>query len=169
MSSRLVAFPPVARRDARVLVLGTMPGIASLEAARYYAHPRNAFWPIMAKLLSFDAQAPYRERCLALTAAGIALWDVLASCERAGSLDSAIRNAVPNDFAVFLARHRKLRAILFNGQPAARLWRKHCGHVGVEDIELATLPSTSPAYAGKGFAEKLEVWRARLQTVGICP
>jgi len=168
MEPRIVAFPPLACPDASVLVLGTMPSVASLDARQYYAHPRNAFWPIMGELLEFDATAPYRERCHALTAGGVALWDVLASCEREGSLDSAIRAEVPNDIGTFLAAHPKIRAILFNGQPASRLWRKHCRILDVTRFESHTLPSTSPAHAGKNYAEKLQEWRSCvMRFVGI--
>ena len=120
MNERVSSFPPLVGRAPRVLVLGSMPGLRSLQAARYYAHPHNAFWPIMGQLLGFEGGADYDTRCRALTAAGVALWDVMASCERRGSLDSAIvRSSVqPNDIAALLEREPGIRAILFNGAAA---------------------------------------------------
>jgi hypoxanthine-DNA glycosylase len=119
-------FPPVARHDARVLVLGSMPGAASLAAGRYYAHPRNAFWPIAGALFGFGADAPYDERLAGLTAAGVALWDVLAACERPGSLDAAIDRATArtNDFVAFFAAHPRLSAVACNGGAAHELFRR---------------------------------------------
>src|ERR1700741_635073 len=114
----LYGFPPIARRDARVLVLGSMPSVASLAAREYYAHPRNAFWPIAGELLGFDPRGPYARRKRALTDAGIAVWDVVGSCRRKGSLDAAIdeRSIRVNDFAAFLAKHPGITRIRFNGR-----------------------------------------------------
>jgi len=114
----LKAFPPVASPDARLVILGSMPGIASLQAARYYAHPRNAFWPVMAALTGVSAEAPYAERLAGLMRSGIALWDVLHACEREGSLDAAIVDAtsVPNDFAAFSGSIRELRRYFSTGR-----------------------------------------------------
>lgn len=158
-------FPPASRPDARVLVLGTMPGVASLNAVRYYAHPRNAFWPIAAALLGFDAALPYASRIDALNDAGVALWDVLAACERPGSLDAAIdaRSAQANDFAGFLAAHPRITRICFNGGSAQALFRRHVLPVLSRThpaMEYAALPSTSPAHAAMPFAAKLDAWRA---------
>lgn len=157
------SFAPVVPADARVLVLGSMPGVASLAAAQYYAHPRNAFWPILGAWCGVDPGAPYGERLAALQAAGIALWDVLAECRRAGSLDSAIelRDARPNAIASLLEAHPGIRRVLLNGGTAAGLYRRHA-LPGPPRVELLRLPSTSPAHAGMAYAEKRRLWHAAL-------
>jgi double-stranded uracil-DNA glycosylase len=155
-------FPPIADENSRVLILGTLPGQASLAAGRYYAHPRNAFWPILAEILGFAADASYENRALILHKAGIAVWDVCAAAVRPGSLDSAIAADTirPNDFAGFFARHPKIVRVGFNGATAARLYRRHAlpdvGH------EFVTLPSTSPAHAAMKLAVKRRKWAAFL-------
>ena len=162
------SFPPIAKPDARVLILGSMPGQASLAAGQYYAHPRNAFWPLMATLLGFDAALDYPARTRALTAAGVAVWDVLHSCRRPGSLDSSIdaESLVVNDLAGFLARHRAIEHIFFNGSAAEKLFRKHVGtDPSIARLRLARLPSTSPAHAALNFAQKLAAWRAAFVVV----
>jgi TDG/mug DNA glycosylase family protein len=162
------SFPPVSSRDARVLVLGSMPGVASLEAQRYYAHPRNAFWPIMGELLGFDAASPYRSRLAALRRQGVALWDVLARCVRPGSLDSDIDlgSAEPNDFAGFLRRHRDVELVLCNGGAAFQLFRRKVVPelpAPFDALRVMQMPSTSPANAGTRVAEKLSKWREGLR------
>lgn len=160
---RIHGFPPVAGPGARCLVLGSMPSRQSLAEARYYAHPRNAFWPIMGKLLGFDPASPYPERTAALIAAGIALWDVIASCKRASSLDSDIveTSITVNDFAAFFAAHPLLVAVYFNGLKAEQSYRKHVAPSLPGTAPPGTrLPSTSPANAGMSFSRKLEAWRA---------
>lgn len=160
---RLKGFPPIAGRDARVLVLGSMPGVASLAAREYYAHPRNAFWPIAGELLGFDARAPYARRKRALVAAGVALWDVVGSCRRKGSLDAAIdeRSIRVNDFAGFLARHPRITRVCFNGRKAADAWRRHVSArlPAGRKLDRRLLPSTSPAHAGMSYRRKLASWR----------
>lgn len=157
-------FAPVAAPDARVLVLGSMPGVASLKQARYYAHPRNAFWPIAAQVLGFDAGLDYAQRLQALQAAGVALWDVLHACERPGSLDADIRRdtLVPNDFASFLDRHPAITRICFNGGKAAALYRRHVLPTLDRSVDYVDLPSTSPAHAAASFDMKLAAWRRAL-------
>jgi hypoxanthine-DNA glycosylase len=153
-------FPPVARDDARILVLGSLPGRRSLAAAEYYAHPRNAFWPIMAELAGVVGN--YDERCEKLVSWRVALWDVLAEAPRPGSLDAAIRTAAaaPNDFCAFFRKHRRIVRVGFNGQTAARLFERllpaECRAL-VPDYRI--LPSTSPAYAAMPYAAKLGAWR----------
>jgi hypoxanthine-DNA glycosylase len=167
---RLDGFPPIARPDARVLVLGTMPSAASLAAAEYYAHPRNAFWGIMGALFGFDARAPYAERCAALRAAGVAVWDVLAACRREGSLDTAIEadTVVVNDFAGFFGAHPAVARVFFNGGKAAELFRRHVPAAAVPTRvgERRQLPSTSPTNARLRFADKLEAWRVAAAAAG---
>lgn len=157
------SFEPVANADARILILGSMPGAASLAAGRYYAHPRNAFWPIMTALLNLDASADYDQRLEALQRARIALWDVLRSCRRSGSLDSSIEREtqVANDFEAFFAGHRRIDRILFNGAKAEDAFRRHVLSAGIgATLRLERLPSTSPANASWSFARKLDAWRA---------
>jgi len=162
-------FPPIARPGARILILGSMPGQASLAAGQYYAHPRNAFWPIMATLLGFDPALPYRERAARLTAAGIALWDVLHACSRPGSRDTAIdhESAEANDFAAFFSAHPHIGHVFFNGTAATTLFRRHCPEQA-RTLPLTRLPSTSPAHAGRNFADKLAAWQTVANTLDGC-
>ena len=163
MSDQARCFPPIASPDARVLILGSMPGRASLAAGQYYAHPRNAFWPIMGRLLDFDSSRDYPARVDALKVAGIAVWDVLDSCHRPGSLDSAIDDdsLVANDLGGFLVAHAEIRHVFFNGAKAESCFRRHIKlTMGEARIGFARLPSTSPAHAGLPFEKKLEAWRA---------
>ncbi|MBX3703371.1 MAG: DNA-deoxyinosine glycosylase [Steroidobacteraceae bacterium] len=159
-------FAPIARTTARILVLGSMPSVASLRAGEYYAHPHNRFWPIMGEILGFDASAPYAKRRAALMNAGIALWDVIGSCEREGSLDSAIaaHSIVANDFTAFLARHRRIGRVCFNGRRAEAAWRRHVlpQWAVPPALDYRLLPSTSPAHAGMGYRSKLRIWRSAI-------
>lgn len=164
--SRIRGFPPIVRRGARVLVLGSMPGVASLAAGQYYAHPRNHFWPILGAICGFDPWISYTRRKAALAAAGIALWDVIGSCVRQGSLDAAIddETIVANDFASFLATHAGIARVCFNGRKAESAWRRQVqGQLppGCKP-ECRLLPSTSPAHAGMSYLRKLQVWRSAI-------
>jgi hypoxanthine-DNA glycosylase len=166
--SAVVAFPPIVGREPRVLVLGSLPGVASLAANEYYAHPRNAFWRIIENLTDCPASASYAERRAASIRAHIAIWDVLSAAVRPGSLDSAIdmRSIEPNDFATFFERHGAIRAICFNGGTAARLFERHVLPglpASAHAIARVRLPSTSPAHAGRSFAAKRSAWIAALE------
>jgi hypoxanthine-DNA glycosylase len=163
-----VGFPPVADTRARVLVLGSLPGRKSLAERQYYAQAQNAFWRIMGELFGAEPALPYEQRLAALRAHGIALWDVLAAGEREGSLDSAIvpSSVVVNDFAGFFAGHRRIRAIYFNGNKAAELYRRKVEPTLQARFALLprhVLPSTSPAHASLSRAEKLARWSAALR------
>lgn len=158
---RLSGLAPVWRADARLLVLGSFPGAASLGARQYYAHPRNAFWPLMAALLGEPdlPQQAYALRLQRLSERGIALWDAVATCEREGSLDSAIRAAEPADLPDLVARLPALRAIACNGATAHRETERLLPGA---PWPLLRLPSTSPAHAGLPLAAKIQAWRAAL-------
>ena len=160
MPERIVAFPPVAPPDARVLVLGSMPSVESLKQGFYYGHPRNAFWRILADIYGEPFPADIPARVSILTRHGIALWDVLESCERAGSLDSAIRSPRPNDFGTLFRRCPGIRRVLFNGATAENLFMKH-GREWLDGREHARMPSTSPAYT-LSYERKLAQWRQAL-------
>lgn len=163
--AHVTSFPPVAAKDAQVLILGSMPGIKSLEAGEYYAHPRNTFWPVMAKLLGTGEFKTYQEKTALLLRNRIALWDVLQYCERSGSLDSAIKNdtIIINDFAGFLAAYRNIRHVFFNGGKAEEAFLKRVLPVLPPEITarlaLTRLPSTSPALASLTRAQKCAAWR----------
>ena len=164
------SFPPLRSPQARLLILGSMPGVASLKAQQYYAHPQNQFWKILGSLLGFDPASSYEERTRHLAQAGIAVWDVLARCVREGSLDSAIdtASAVPNDFTAFFTDHPTIRRVCFNGMAAESLFmrqvRPHLS--GLLMLEYVRLPSTSPAHASIRLADKLTIWSAAISPVG---
>lgn len=156
-------FSPIAGGRARILILGTLPSRQSIRLQQYYGNPRNAFWPIMKVLFSAGPEMSYCDRVRLLTRNEVAVWDVLAAGDRPGSMDAAIveERAEPNDFAKFVTEHPELHTICFNGQTAAKLFRRLVA-TDVQDVLAAvrfiTLPSTSPAYAAMSFEHKLEHW-----------
>lgn len=163
-SSRSESFPPLADANAGVLILGSMPGAASLQAGQYYAHPRNAFWPIMGELfgMSPDLAYPLRQACL--KAHGIAVWDVLQSCSRQGSLDANIdlKTAQINDFTGFYQAHKAIARVYFNGGMAEKLYRQRVMPslgAGIGPYHRQRLPSTSPAYAALTLQQKIAAWQ----------
>ena len=162
-AASLCGFAPLGAARATRLVLGTMPGQASLAAFEYYAHPRNAFWTIIDRLYDIPRSLPYAQRVSALEATGIAVWDVLAQCVRSTSLDSDIdqASAQPNDLGAFLHDHPAIRVIYFNGNPARRLFEKLVlPQLAPQATRIArlTLPSTSPTNARLSLEEKLQAW-----------
>ncbi|MEO8278216.1 MAG: DNA-deoxyinosine glycosylase [Ideonella sp.] len=155
---------PVVDRSTRLVVLGSFPGVASLEAGQYYAHPRNQFWAILSALWNEDLRAlPYERRLQSLLAHGLGLWDVYASCRRQGSLDSAIEHAEMNDLQSLRQRAPRLRAVAHNGGESAR-HRRITAELGVAVLRL---PSTSPANASWSFERKREAWHAVLKDNGV--
>jgi hypoxanthine-DNA glycosylase len=151
---------PVVDARTRVLVLGSLPGEASLAAQRYYAHPQNAFWRLLGAALETDLAAlPYDDRLTLLLARHVGLWDVVAEATRTGSLDSAIKLSAAADLQGLIARLPDLRCVAFNGQTAARIGLKALGPLA-DTLPILRLPSSSPAHAGMPFAAKAEQWRA---------
>jgi hypoxanthine-DNA glycosylase len=160
--ARVHSFGPIVDRNAQVLILGSMPGQASLAAGQYYAHPQNAFWRIIAELLQCARASPYPARIAALKSARIALWDVLQSCTREGSLDAMIGRdtQVANDFRTFFRKHGKIQQVFFNGAKAEACFKRHVsGAINTGPIAYARLPSTSPANASMSYEHKLRAWR----------
>ncbi|MFT4253922.1 MAG: DNA-deoxyinosine glycosylase [Caulobacter sp.] len=156
--ARKRGFPPIVDPDVRLLVLGSLPGDASLAAARYYGHPRNGFWRLMGAVIDRDlASLPYEARLAALLAAGVGLWDVHAEAVRPGSLDTAIKDAADNDLPGLIAALPRLRAVAFNGGAAAKAGTKLLAGSG---LALVPLPSSSPAHAAMGFEDKRAAWLA---------
>ena len=161
---RLTGLAPIIGAQARVLILGSFPSAASLAAQQYYAHPQNQFWRILGAVLEQALrEMDYAARVAAVQTAGIAIWDIYASCERSGSLDAKIRHAVINDLARLRDAAPRLRRVCFNGRTAARLVRQ----VEALGFDARILPSTSPAHAGMSFAAKLDLWRIALQTAAF--
>lgn len=161
----LQGLAPVAGPSARLLVLGSFPGVASLQAGQYYAHPRNQFWPIVGALLGAPLPAwPYAQRVDWAAAQGLAIWDVYAACRRPGSLDADIREAQPNDLPGLVARLPQLALIVHNGGESARAMRI-TRRLGVPVLQL---PSTSPANASWSPGRKLQAWRAAFAQAGLC-
>lgn len=164
-------FPPVASKNAQVLILGSLPGDESLRMAEYYAHPRNAFWFIVEQLFGIDHSIPYSKRVIALCNENIALWDVMMAAQRTGSLDSSIRkNSIKaNDFASFYSTHRQITHVFFNGSKAEQEYYRRVLPVlpaQFKQIECSRLPSTSPAMAMMNREQKLTAW-AVIKKAGI--
>lgn len=152
----LAGFPPVVAADTHTMVFGSFPGVASLTATQYYAHPQNQFWRLLGAVLDESlATLPYDERLVRLLAHRIGVWDVLAACERTGSLDAAIRNASPNDFALLRRHAPSLKRVCFNGKTAGRFEPV----MQAAGYETLVLPSSSPAHATLSFEQKLVMWR----------
>lgn len=163
MDNLIFSFPPIVDHNSRMLILGTMPGKESLLRGEYYAHPRNAFWRIMFSLFGQPYSDNYQIKKELLLDQSIALWDVLKVCERHSSLDSDIAVEEPNDFSNFFIQYPKIETIFFNGQPAARFFKKYASAHGKPDF---VLPSTSPAHA-VSMEYKLSKWSVVKETFGF--
>jgi hypoxanthine-DNA glycosylase len=163
LATASVGFPPISGSSARVLILGSLPGEESLRRQQYYAHPRNAFWPIMGDLFGAAPGLPYADRIEALIANGVAVWDVCAAAHRFGSLDSAINlgSVDANDFQSFFARHTSIRRVCFNGTKASALYGARvlpALSADLKSIRYHVLPSTSPAHASIPYETKRSAW-----------
>jgi double-stranded uracil-DNA glycosylase len=165
--SQVESFPPIVSKKSKVLILGSMPGEASLKAGQYYAHPRNAFWRIMGDLFGAGPQLPYHDRVVRLQSARVALWDSLRACVRAGSLDASITEEVANDFPAFFAKYPTITHVFFNGSKAETAFHRHAlpllqneRHVFNGLPVFTRLPSTSPAHAMMPFEAKVRAWSA---------
>jgi len=173
VSDIISGFPPIARKDAKILILGSMPGAESLRRQQYYAHPRNAFWPVMMSLLGVDPELDYRHKSKILIENRIAVWDTLKACIRSGSLDTAIVNASieVNDFSLFFQQHVSIRYVFFNGRKSEQLFRRYAMKALPEQgrtLEYHVLPSTSPAMASLTRQEKTECWRLLIEKLSEC-
>lgn len=163
-----IGLNPNIDKDCRALILGSMPGVKSLEAQQYYAHPQNRFWPMMAHLLGEELPSAYEEKLAMLLRHHIALWDSIGSCEREGSLDSAIRHEQGNDFAALLQEYPGIRAIYFNGGKSAQAFKRYNkALLARPDIAFHAMPSTSPANARWRLPMLEETWRKALTESGI--
>ena len=168
--SDIDGFAPIVSANASVLILGSMPSETSLLRQQYYGHPRNAFWPIMNVLFGSDAELCYQRRKEMLMKSGVALWDVLQSCNRKGSLDSNIKLETirTNDFAAFFTEYKGIKRVFFNGRMAEKLYQKRIlpdlNH-RFSYLEYQCLPSTSPAYASLKLEQKIEAWKVIKQHV----
>lgn len=157
------SFPPSADSDAEILILGSMPGAESLRMQQYYAFSGNIFWRMTGEILSFDPALPYHRRLEELRKNKIALWDSVFRCVRPGSMDSDIREVVPNDFVILFQKCENIRRILFNGQTAFKLFKRYADKSTMPSgIEQLVMPSTSPAYASKKYVDKLCEWQCAI-------
>lgn len=154
------AFPPIADKNSEILILGTMPGEKSLELQQYYGNRGNQFWKILFEILGEAFSSDYNDRVALLPKYRIALWDVLQYCEREGSLDSAIKNEMANDFEAFYAEHPQIKHVFFSSKNAAAYYDKYVGRK--EGLVYDVLPSPSGANASMRPAQKLQVWREKI-------
>ena len=162
--SHIHSFEPVCRRDARILLLGSMPGKVSLQANQYYAHHRNVFWRIIEDIFHISHTNPYQQRLDALQVHRVALWDVLKTCTRKSSLDSDIEESsiMPNDFQTFFSTHQEIRQLYFNGAKAEAAYLKYVHpHLSrqYQPLKTTRLPSTSPANASMSYQDKVKAWK----------
>ena len=157
--NRVQSFSPIVSQQSKLLILGSMPGEASLKAGQYYAHPRNAFWHIMGELFGAGPSLPYPERVTILQSVGVALWDSLQACVRPGSLDASITEEVPNDFPSFFATYPNITHVFFNGGKPEQAFRRHLLPTLHADRHVfVRLPSTSSGYAATRLDAKVRAW-----------
>lgn len=161
------SFAPSVDKNTEIMIIGSMPGEASLNAGQYYAYKYNLFWPMMTAFFSSAKNSPesYPQKLQMLLNNKIGLWDTLASCERKGSADGSIKTEKPNNFPMMLTKYPKIKTLLFNGQAAHKYFLKHFGQI--EGINYLLLPSTSPAAAAISKKQKAALWKAALNLNNI--
>ncbi|MCK9311989.1 MAG: DNA-deoxyinosine glycosylase [Bacteroidales bacterium] len=162
MPKQIVSFPPIIATHPKILILGTMPSVISLQESQYYAHPRNVFWKILSTINDMDCPTDYQIKKQLIINMNLALWDVCHTCIRPGSADSNIREEEPNHIEDLLTAHPTIHSIIFNGKTAEKLFHRHLRIM--DGINLITLPSTSPAYT-LPFEKKMETWQMVLQNL----
>ena len=162
MQNRISSFPPIIDRDSKILILGSIPGIKSLEKQQYYAHPQNKFWKIIFELFNEEFTENYAERIAVLKKNHVALWDVIDSCERRGSLDSEIKNEEANQIDKLLEEYPNIQAIFCNGGKSHKNLQKILGKNF--KIPIYLLPSTSPLHT-ISFERKFEDWKKILEYI----
>lgn len=160
---RLIAFPPLLPKAPHTLILGTMPGEKSLELNQYYAHPQNQFWKFMGDIYGAHKSLPYEERVHILLSKQVAVWDVLSSCTRIGSMDADIKNAVVNDFQTFFTEHPTITRVIFDSLTAEKLYLKQVLPTLTHTLTYQRVPSPSPAYAAMSYDQKLVMWSDALK------
>ncbi len=164
-ADRLQGLPPAISRDCRLLILGSFPGVASLRAQQYYGHPRNQFWPLLGAIWGLNLLVlPYPQRLHEVQSRGLGLWDVYASCQRLGSLDSAIQAPALNPLDSLKRRAPGLQLVAHNGSESARVMHA----IRALGLPVVKLPSSSPANASWSFDRKLAAWRAAFEQAGLC-
>lgn len=163
MDVTLSAFPPIVGPNPHTLILGTMPGQKSLTLGQYYAHPQNQFWRLMGDIYGALPSLPYETRVDILKNQGIAVWDVLASCSRSGSMDADIKNPVANDFAAFFEQYSSIECVVFDSLTAVKLYDRLVLPGLARSLSYKRVPSPSPAYARLTYAGKLALWSAALR------
>lgn len=160
---KLCAFPPLIGKAPHTLILGTMPGAKSLEHGQYYAHPQNQFWRLMGDIYGALPSLPYEQRIAILTQQNVAVWDVLRSCTREGSMDADIRDAEPNDFAAFFKKYPTIRRVIFDSAKAEEIFLKRCTANLPGTLHYHRVPSPSPAHARLRYEQKLALWKDVLE------
>lgn len=156
------SFAPALTTECHTLILGTVPGAASLRKQQYYGYLHNPFWPILGEVFAFDHALPYAERLETLNRHGVGLWSIVKQCERRGSLDSSIRKPEFNDLAGLLLSYPKLKKICLDGKSTEKFFRRYQKGNQLPEIALFVLPSASPAHAALSYQEKLAKWRNHL-------
>jgi TDG/mug DNA glycosylase family protein len=164
MKDLIAAFPPILEGSPEIMILGTMPGGKSLELGQYYSHPQNQFWRLMGDIYGAARELPYAERIKTLTDNRVAVWDVLKTCVRAGSMDANIKNPIANNFNIFFSGYPSIKVVVFDSGTAANFYKRLVAPTATFRMEYRRVPSPSPAHARLRYEEKLTLWKRALTT-----